>query len=207
VAVLAGQGETGTGDHGVVTDHAPLVALFTGPPGTGKSTLADAIGRELATPVFAWDWLMAPLTRIDAVQRAMQSLPREDFWAVGYALIDQLVEKQLRNAQSALIDCVARTGVEHRFAATASRHGVPFFVVECGCRDESLHRRRVEGRVRNIPGWYELRWDAVALARRRYTPLCVEKLTVDAGDALEANLTRVHRHLGIGKDRDRDRER
>ena len=111
VAVLAHQGPVNT----------PIVALFTGPPGTGKSTLADTIGRELPAPVFAWDWLMAPLTQVEPIDRAMQSMERRDFWSVGYALLDQCTEKQLRNGQSALIDCVARAGAEARWAATANR--------------------------------------------------------------------------------------
>ena len=178
----------------------PLVALFTGPPGTGKSTLADTIGRELSAPVFAWDWIMAPLTQVEPVDRAMQAMERSDFWAIGYALIDQLTEKQLRNGQSALIDCVARERAETRWAATAARHDAPFFVVECTCADENLHRRRIEGRTRGIPGWYELRWDQVAQTRRTYAPLGGATLAVDAGEPLETNLARVRAHLRIGKD-------
>ena len=80
----------------------PIVALFTGPPGTGKSTLADTIGRELAAPVFSWDWLMAPLTQVAPIDAGpARRWNASAFWTVGYALIDQLVEKQLRNGQSA----------------------------------------------------------------------------------------------------------
>ena len=52
---------------------APAVVLFSGPPATGKSTLADAIGRELPAPVFAWDWLVAGLTRFAEVQRVLDT--------------------------------------------------------------------------------------------------------------------------------------
>ena len=37
--------------------------VFTGLPGTGKSELAEAAGRELSIPVFAKDWLEATLKR------------------------------------------------------------------------------------------------------------------------------------------------
>lgn len=33
--------------------------VFTGLPGTGKSSLAEAVGRQLGIPVFAKDWLEA----------------------------------------------------------------------------------------------------------------------------------------------------
>jgi predicted kinase len=181
---------------------APIVALFTGPPGTGKSTLADTIGREIHAPVFAWDWVMAPLRQVPSVHQAVMALPHRDRWAVGYALLDQLVEKQLRNGQHALIDCVARAGAEARFAATANRHAASFFVVECSCDDPDLHRTRVEGRVRAIPGWYELEWAEVQVSRESYEPLRCAKVVVDAGAPLGANLDRVRRHLGIGEDGD-----
>ena len=37
--------------------------VFSGLPGTGKSTLAEAVGRHLSIPVFAKDWLEATLLR------------------------------------------------------------------------------------------------------------------------------------------------
>ena len=37
--------------------------IFSGLPGTGKSTLAEAVARQLGIPVFAKDWLEAALIR------------------------------------------------------------------------------------------------------------------------------------------------
>lgn len=178
----------------------PLVALFTGAPGTGKSTLADAIGRELGAPVYAWDWCMAPIRQVKPVFDVVMALPPVERWSLGYSLIEQLVEKQLRNGQSALVDCVARLRVEQRFAAAAARHDASFSVIECTCDDEALHRQRVEGRVRAIPGWYELDWADVKRTRDSYEPVTCAKLVVDAGAPLDRNLERVRAHLGLGKD-------
>lgn len=39
----------------------PTIVLFTGLPGTGKSTLAERVARAVKAPVFAGDWLMGAL--------------------------------------------------------------------------------------------------------------------------------------------------
>jgi hypothetical protein len=40
---------------------APVVIVFTGLPGTGKSTLAEAVARRIGAPAFAGDWLLGAL--------------------------------------------------------------------------------------------------------------------------------------------------
>ena len=37
------------------------VVVFTGLPGTGKSTLADQLATEMGAPAFAGDWLLGAL--------------------------------------------------------------------------------------------------------------------------------------------------
>ena len=53
--------------------------IFSGLPGTGKSRLAEAVGRALAIPVFAKDWLEATLLRSGLKPiRADKSLGMQD---------------------------------------------------------------------------------------------------------------------------------
>ena len=73
--------------------------------------------------------------------------------------------------------------------------------------DATVHRRRVDGRIRAIPGWYELEWSQVERSRTGYEPVPNEKLVVDAVDPLDANLARVRTYLGLGKDAKPDRGR
>jgi predicted kinase len=177
----------------------PRVVLFTGVAGTGKSTHADVIGRDLAAPVFSFDWVMGALTPFEGVQAAIQP-DREVFRGVGYSLLSSLVEKQLRNGQNAVLDCVTRAPLLERWHRLAARYDAGFDVIECVCSDEAIHRSRIVGRRRGIPGWAELTWEHVAEARRTYEPVDCEKLVVDAVEPVDANLARVRRYLRLSKD-------
>ena len=186
--------------------NTPLVVVFSGPPGTGKSPLADTIGRDLMAPVISWDWLMAGITPFADLQRALEQMERDTQRDVGYSLMSQMVEKQLRNEQPVILDCVVRMRAVERWSDIAKAHGVPFRVVECVCSDVVIHKSRVVGRIRAIPGWNELDWKFVEMSRTAYEPLAVEKIVVDAVDPLAENLARVRRHLGLGKDDPEPRE-
>lgn len=88
---------------------------------------------------------MAPLVGIAELKRVFDAGSRDAFHDVGYALMTQLVEKQLRSGQSALLDCVARSRLLEAVREEGDAHGARLRVVECICSDEALHRSRVEG--------------------------------------------------------------
>ena len=117
------------------------IIAFTGLPGTGKSTLAEALATETGVPAFAGDWLLGALRPHGAEYNG-----------------------RLR-------------------------------VVECVCRDEGEHRRRLDGRRRGIPGWHEVGWDHVVRMRSEYPQLAGDRLVVDAMDPLDMNLDRVRAYL------------
>jgi predicted kinase len=150
--------------------------VFSGLPGTGKSTLAEAMGRELNIPVFAKDWLEATLVR----SGLRASSEDRSLGFAGYELLSVLAERQLMLGQSAILDSVAASHTIRRaWCQLAGRYGAYYRVIECICSDESLHRARLKGRQRHIPGWHELEWSEVERVRQYYLDWEEGHLTVD----------------------------
>ena len=72
------------------------LSVFTGLPGVGKSSTAEAVARALGIPVFAKDWLEATLIRCE-LKPAEGGPP---LGSAGYQLLTTLAERQLRFGQS-----------------------------------------------------------------------------------------------------------
>jgi predicted kinase len=179
---------------------ASVLVLVGGLPGTGKSSLADELASHLHAPVFAKDRIEASLWR-DGVKAEQGS------WTIAEHLLTTLAGEQLRHGQSAILDTVART-LDSRtvWRETAHEFGAEFRVIECVCSDPATHRSRIEGRVRGIPGWYELTWADVERSRSQYDAWPEDHLVVDAVAPLADNVARALRYASLGYVGDRARE-
>lgn len=160
--------------------------VVTGLPGTGKSTLADFIGRRLSAAVLAHDWAMSGLRPFPIVEQAMASIefgPR----VIGWSILRALGRSQLRRDLPVVLDGVARP---HDLAAClemAGQESARLVVVETVCSDQDLHRERVERRQRDIPGWYEITWSNVLGSAQTWEPMTGADLTLDAVAPLNHN--------------------
>jgi predicted kinase len=158
--------------------------VFSGLPGTGKSALAEAVGRELGIPVFAKDWLEATLLRCEVVQ----GNPDRSLGFTGYELLTVLAERQLNLNQSVILDCVAATeSIRVSWRGLANQYGGDWRVIECICSDEKLHRERLEERQRKIPDWHELQWSEVGKVKSYYSAWDEPRLVLDAVNPFESN--------------------
>ncbi len=167
--------------------------VFSGLPGTGKSSLAEAVGRQLSIPVFAKDWLEGVLVRCQ-LQPASTAAPTLGF--AGYELLTTLAERQLRFGQSVILDSVASTpSIRAQWQGLAAQHGAGWRVIECLCSNEAEHRARLGGRVRGIPGWHELDWDDVQRVAANYAPWQEPRLVLDAVQPWADNLAAALRYL------------
>jgi predicted kinase len=172
----------------------PTLMLLTGPPGTGKSTLAEAAARALGGPVLAWDWVMAGMTRFDGIQLALREMDQLGHRSVGWSILWNVATAQLRHGRSVVLDGVARAPEVDGTRRTAADAGARCLVGVTSCRDATVHRRRVEGRVRGIPGWHELDWDHVSELLARWAPPRGD-LCLDAMDPLSANIAALEESL------------
>ena len=162
--------------------------VFSGLPGTGKSSLAEALGKRFSIPVFAKDWLEAILVRCELVP----SNPDKLLGSAGYELLTTLAERQLMLNQSVILDSVASTqSIRKVWKELSERYRAQRYVIECICSDESLHRANLAKRERNIPGWHELAWADVEKVRKYYSRWVEDRLIVDTVNPYDQNLVKV----------------
>lgn len=159
--------------------------IFSGLPGTGKSTLAEAVGKCLGIPVFAKDWLEALL-----LQSGLKPVDKNrSLGYIGYDLLTLLAKRQLMLGQSVILDSVAATKtIRSEWRRLAKRYQAEWRVIECVCSDESIHRARLKVRKRGIPGWHELAWSEVERVKRYYIPWRQRHLILDMANPFEENL-------------------
>jgi predicted kinase len=164
------------------------LVVFSGLPGTGKSALAEPVGRALGIPVFAKDWLEATLLGCELVP----SNEYKPLGSAGYQLLTILAERQLMLGQSVILDSVASTeSIRSTWKQLAAKYDAEWLVIECICSDECIHRERLKSRQRSIPDWHELDWADVESVKSYFTLWNEPRLVVDAMQSVDENLKMI----------------
>lgn len=159
--------------------------VFSGLPGTGKSTLAESVGKQQRVPVFAKDWLEAILLSNGLVP----TITEKPLGFASYDLMTTLAERQLMLGQSVILDSVASTEtIRDTWRQMSKQYGADWRVIECICSDQAMHRARLGMRKRNIPGWHELTWPDVEKVKQYYAVWEEEHLILDMVNSFEENL-------------------
>jgi len=162
--------------------------IFSGLPGTGKSTLAEAVGKYFGIPVFAKDWLEASLLQ----SRLKSTDENKSLGYAGYELLTVLAKRQLMLGQSVILDSVAATrSIRVEWRKLTKRYQAEWRVIECICSDQSIHQARLKVRKRGIPGWHELEWSEVERVKGYYVPWRSAHLTLDMAKPFDENLARA----------------
>ena len=120
-----------------------VTIVVSGPPATGKTTLAIAVGRALGAPVFSRDPLMEVLFdgRLGWPRLLGDWVP-----VTGLRIQTVLLARQLELDQSAVLECVAPPTMRQLWREMTVQAGHRFLSVECVCSDTTTHRARFEQR-------------------------------------------------------------
>jgi predicted kinase len=151
---------------------------FGGLPGSGKSTLA----RRLA------DRTGAVLLRVDEIEAAMRrnGLSPDETGIAAYSVAHDVAASHLRRGLRVVADAVnpvfeARQGWRELAAESGAQH----VVIEVVCPDPVEHRRRVETRGNDVPGWTYPDWSEVEKRAAEYQPRDEDRLVVDSSRSVD----------------------
>jgi predicted kinase len=151
----------------VPLDWATVLIVLSGLPGTGKTTVARELARQL----------VAVHLRIDSIEQSIRDIGRavED---LGYRVAYAVAEDNLRLGHIVVADCVNPWPLTRsEWRAVAERTGAPILDVEIVCSDPHEHRRRVETRAADIVGHTLPTWKDVI--ERDYRPWNTQRTVVD----------------------------
>jgi predicted kinase len=146
--------------------------VLSGLPGSGKSTVAEGLSLALSLPVFSVDPIEAAMWR--------GGLAKAQTGIAAYDVAITLADEHLRLGHSVIVDAV--NPVEAPRAAwrdLAAKYRADLKIIECICADETVHRQRIEARVRDIVGMPEIGWARVLQRRAEYEAWADARLVLD----------------------------
>ncbi len=159
--------------------------VMAGLPGSGKSTVANELARRLTAPVLSIDPIEAAMWR-SQISRQMTGI-------AAYEIAAAIAEENLKIGISVIIDAVNPVkAARSTWVQLSERQNVRLQFIECSCSDISVHRQRIEARVRNIPGMPEIPWSRVEERKAEYEQWDFDHVTFDTAsmspDAIVADL-------------------
>ncbi|MEO8358055.1 MAG: ATP-binding protein [Chloroflexota bacterium] len=134
------------------------LVIFSGLPGTGKSTLANRLARQL-------HW---PLLRIDDVIGDVPENAGMAFWDSRVAILLDLIETQLEVGLSIIADSVFMNMDRHHAQELARGHQALFRPIHVFISDDKIWEQRVTTRYNELNDKRVATWRQVQHQRERF---------------------------------------
>lgn len=148
-----------------------LLYIFSGLPGTGKSTLSQFLAQYLNATYF----------RIDSIEQTMRNTKIENLYDHGYHIAFQLAKDNLNIGQTVIADSTNPIYASRvAWWQVAQTCHVPHRDIEVICSDLKQHRQRVESRQSDIPHLKLPTWDTVC--QREYEVWHSQRIIIDTAN-------------------------
>ena len=132
--------------------------IFSGLPGTGKSTLAGRVARELQMPLLC----------IDDVTGEVPAGSGIPFWDSKVAILLRLTEVQLELGLSVIVDSVFMNMDRNHARELAHKYGARLYPIYVFISDDKVWEQRVNERSQEMNNEHVATWERIQHQRERF---------------------------------------